>query len=41
MSFMIDQDGQLYEKNLGPKSAAVAASIKSFDPDSSWATVTP
>ncbi len=41
MSFMIDQDGQLYEKNLGPKSAAVATSIKSFNPDSSWATVTP
>ncbi|WP_306805917.1 DUF2950 domain-containing protein [Caballeronia sp. BR00000012568055] len=41
MSFMIDQDGQLYEKNLGPKSAAVAASIKSFDPDASWHAVTP
>lgn len=41
MSFMIDQDGQLYQKNLGPASARVAASIKSFDPDSSWQPVSP
>ncbi|KND57867.1 putative exported protein [Candidatus Paraburkholderia schumanniana] len=41
MSFMTDQDGQIYEKNLGPKSAAVASAIKSFDPDSSWKPVTP
>ncbi len=41
MSFMIDQDGQLYQKNLGPASARVAASIKSFDPDPSWQPVSP
>lgn len=41
MSFMTDQDGQIYEKNLGPKSTAVASAIKSFDPDSSWKPVTP
>jgi hypothetical protein len=41
MSFMTDQDGQIYEKNLGPKSASVASAIKSFDPDSSWKPVTP
>ncbi|WP_175939987.1 DUF2950 domain-containing protein [Caballeronia sp. BCC1704] len=41
MSFMLDQDGQLYQKNLGPASARVAASIKSFDPDSSWQPVSP
>ncbi len=41
MSFMIDQSGQLYEKNLGPKLAAAAASLKSFDPDASWTAVTP
>jgi hypothetical protein len=41
MSFMINQDGQLYERNLGPKSAALAAQIKSFDPNSSWTPVAP
>lgn len=41
MSFITDQNGQIYEKNLGPKSATVASAIKSFDPDSSWKPVTP
>ncbi|WP_332309113.1 DUF2950 family protein [Candidatus Burkholderia verschuerenii] len=41
MSFMINQDGQLYERNLGPKSSAVASQIKSFDPNASWKAVTP
>ncbi|VXB78839.1 conserved exported hypothetical protein [Burkholderia sp. 8Y] len=41
MSFMIDQDGRLYQKNLGAASARVAASIKTFDPDSSWQPVSP
>jgi hypothetical protein len=41
MSFMIDQDGQLYEKNLGPRTASLAAAIRSFDPDGSWQAVTP
>ncbi len=41
MSFMIDQDGQLYQKNLGPASARVAASMKTFDPDPSWQPVSP
>lgn len=41
MSFMIDQRGQLYQKNLGPASARVASSVKAFHPDSSWQPVTP
>lgn len=41
MSFIVNQDGQIYEKNLGPQSARTAASIKSFDPDSSWQPVAP
>ncbi|SAK52561.1 DUF2950 domain-containing protein [Caballeronia ptereochthonis] len=40
MSFMVDQDGQIYEKDLGP-AAARASAIKSFDPDSSWRPVSP
>jgi hypothetical protein len=41
MSFMIDQDGQLYEKDLGPASARLAGAIKAFDPDSTWTAVSP
>ncbi|SAK48820.1 hypothetical protein AWB79_01339 [Caballeronia hypogeia] len=41
MSFMTDQNGQIYEKNLGPQSASVASAIKSFNPDSSWKPVSP
>lgn len=40
MSFIVNQDGQLYQKNLGPQSARVATALKSFDPDSSWEAVT-
>lgn len=41
MSFIVNQDGQLYQKNLGPQSAHAAAALKSFDPDSSWEAVQP
>jgi hypothetical protein len=36
MSFMISHDGQLYEKDLGDKTAAVAQAMTSFNPDASW-----
>jgi len=39
MSFMINQDGQVYEKNLGPDTAAQAARVKTFNPDASWRKV--
>ncbi len=39
MSFMINQDGQVYEKNLGGDTAAQAARVKSFNPDTSWRKV--
>jgi hypothetical protein len=38
-TFMINQDGVLYQKDLGPKTAEVAAAIKTFDPDKTWARV--
>ncbi|MBB2931720.1 DUF2950 domain-containing protein [Paraburkholderia silvatlantica] len=41
MSFIINQDGQLYQKNLGPNGAQTAAAIKAFDPDSSWQATQP
>jgi hypothetical protein len=36
MSFMISHDGQLYEKDLGEDSEAVAKAMQQFDPDRSW-----
>ena len=39
MSFMISHDGQLYEKNLGTKSEAVASQMKLFNPDDGWTKV--
>jgi hypothetical protein len=39
MSFIVNQDGIVFQKDLGPDTAAVAAATKLFDPDLSWARV--
>jgi hypothetical protein len=39
MSFVISHDGELYEKNLGAKSAEIASNMKSFNPDEGWSKV--
>ena len=39
MSFMVSQDGVVYEADLGEKSAEVAAKMMAFDPGSDWAVV--
>jgi hypothetical protein len=36
MTFMINHDGVVYERDLGPDTAAIANSIKSFDPGPGW-----
>lgn len=36
MSFMVNSDGVVYERNLGPQTAQAAAGIKLFNPDASW-----
>lgn len=41
MTFIISHDGVLYEKDLGPDTAARAAAIKRFDPDATWQKVEP
>jgi len=40
MSFIVNQDGVVYEKDLGANTSA-AAGIKAFDPDSSWQKAVP
>ena len=39
MTFIINQDGVVYEKDLGPESRQEAAQIRLFDPDPSWQKV--
>ena len=41
MTFEISHDGQVFQKDLGKDTAARVASIKRFDPDSSWTEATP
>jgi hypothetical protein len=36
MTFLVNQDGVVYEKDLGKKTAALAKSLKDYDPDASW-----
>ncbi|MBN8548374.1 MAG: DUF2950 domain-containing protein [Deltaproteobacteria bacterium] len=36
MSFLVGPDGVIYQKNLGAKTAEIAAKMTSFDPDPSW-----
>lgn len=36
MTFMVSHDGVVYEKDLGPNTAAIVARTKSFDPDKTW-----
>jgi hypothetical protein len=36
MTFIVNQDGQVYEKDLGPKTAEVAKTMKRFDPGAGW-----
>lgn len=36
MTFMVDHDGVVYEKNLGPDTTRIAAGMSSFNPDASW-----
>ncbi len=36
MTFLVNHDGVVYQKDLGPTSAAIAGAMKRFDPDASW-----
>jgi hypothetical protein len=36
MTFMVNQQGVIYEKDLGKDTASLAAAITKFDPDKSW-----
>jgi hypothetical protein len=39
MTFMIDQDGVLVQKDLGPTTAKLASEMTGYDPDKTWQEV--
>jgi len=39
MTFIVNQDGIVYEKNLGPRTSAIAGRMTTFDPDGTWTKV--
>lgn len=39
-SFMVNHYGDVYEKDLGPKTAAIAAAITEYNPNATWSEVT-
>jgi hypothetical protein len=38
-TFIISQDGRIFEKDLGPGTTQIAAAMKSYDPDRTWTLV--
>ena len=36
MTFVVNQDGIVYEKDLGPRTAEIVKVMKQYNPDSSW-----
>ncbi len=36
MTFVVNQNGIVFEKDLGAKTAEIASSMKEYDPDTSW-----
>jgi hypothetical protein len=41
MTFMVSHDGVVYERDLGPDTAARAGAMARFDPDATWRKVDP
>jgi len=39
MTLIVSQQGVIHQKNLGPKTASLAAKMTSYDPDNSWSVV--
>jgi hypothetical protein len=40
MTFLVNHQGEVYEKDLGANSARIAAGMTAFDPDGTWQRVT-
>ena len=40
MTFLVNHQGTVYQKDLGPNTARIAAGMTTFDPDTTWQPVT-
>jgi len=38
MTFIINQQGRAYQKDLGPNTASIAKKMDVYDPDPTWHT---
>jgi hypothetical protein len=36
MTFIVNQDGPVYQKDLGPNTDQIASAIVAYDPDATW-----
>jgi hypothetical protein len=36
MTFVVNQEGRVYQKDLGPRTAEIAAAMTEYNPDSTW-----
>ncbi len=41
MTFIVNQDGVVFQKDLGEETATAVEAMQSFDPDSSWVAIAP
>jgi hypothetical protein len=41
MTFIVNQDGVVFQKDLGEDTAKIVETIQRFDPDSTWTAITP
>lgn len=39
MTFIVNQDGKIYQRNLGEKTREIGGTMKDYNPDSDWTTV--
>jgi hypothetical protein len=39
MTFLVNHDGVVYQKNLGPETATITSEMRVFNPDASWTKV--
>jgi hypothetical protein len=41
MTFIVNHDGKIFEKDLGKNTGTVAAAMKEYNPDKTWKEVQP
>jgi hypothetical protein len=41
MTFIVNHDGKVFQKDLGPKTASISKGMKEYNPDKSWTELEP